>query len=38
MGVMTVHSDRHSDFEAGKLAVLGVAVILLLVFALSFIY
>ena len=36
--VMTVHSDRHSDFEAGQLALFSVAVIVLLVFALAYAY
>jgi hypothetical protein len=35
---MTVQSDHHSDFEAGQLALLGVAAIVLLVFAWSFAY
>ena len=41
--VMTVHSSHHSDFEAGQLALLGVAAIgvaaiVLLVFTWSFAY
>jgi hypothetical protein len=35
---MTVHSDHHSDFEAGQLALLGVAAIMLLVFAWTYVY
>jgi hypothetical protein len=30
---MKTRSDRHSDFEVGQLALLGVAIIVLLVFA-----
>jgi hypothetical protein len=36
--VMLVHSDYHSDFEAGQLALLSVAAIVLLVFALAYVY
>ena len=35
---MATHSDHHFDFEAGQLAFWGVAVIVLLVFAWSFVY
>ena len=35
---MTVHSDHDSDFEAGQLALLSVAAIVLLVFALTYTY
>ena len=38
IGDMTVHSDQRSDFGAGQLALWGVAVIVLLVFAWSFVY
>ena len=34
---MAAPSDTHSDFEAGQLALLGVATIVLLVFALTYV-
>jgi hypothetical protein len=35
---MATRSDHHSDFEAGQLALLGVAAIMLLVFAWTYVY
>jgi hypothetical protein len=35
---MTVHSDHHSGFEARQLTLWGVAVTVLFVFALAYIY